>query len=314
MLGSAMRIISLIPSATEIVYLLGLQENLVARSHDSNFPEDALAKTIISSPTIGENLSSLEIDNAVRESVHSGRSLFHLDQKLLADLRPSLILTQELCKVCAPNFTEVKQAAKILARETTILSLEPESIEDMFENIMTVGEHTGRQRKAEEAVAGFREILGEVEAKTKDVLRPSVVMIEWMEPIMIAGHWVPEMVEKAGGRILLSKPHQKSREASWQEILDANPDILILAPCGFDMHRTKKEIGVFEEKKGWSELKAVRNQTVYLVDGDAYLTRSGPRLVQGTQILAKIFHPTIFGPPSLDEAENHVQQQRRAPT
>lgn len=309
-----MKIVSLIPSATEIVYLLDLQENLVARSHDSNFPGDALAKPVISAPTIGENLSSLEIDNAVRHSVHSGRSLFHLDQKLLADLSPSLILTQELCKVCAPSFTEVKQAAKILAGKTTILSLEPESIEDMFENIMTVGEHTGRQSQAQEAVARFREMLGEVEANTKNVSRPSVAMIEWMDPLMIAGHWVPEMVKKAGGRILLSKSRQKSRQVSWQEILDANPDILIFAPCGFDMQRTKKEIGVFEEKEGWSELKAVRNQTVYLIDGDAYLTRSGPRLVQGTQILAKIFHPTIFGPPSFNEAEKYVQQHRRAPT
>lgn len=302
-MDSDLRIVSLIPSATEIVYLLGLGQNLMARSDDSNFPEEALSKPVISEPAMAENLSSLEIDRAVKSSLHQGRSLFHLDKKMLSQLEPNLILTQELCNVCAPGFTEVKQAARILEDEVTILSLEPESIEDMLENILTVGEYTDRQIEAQRAVDDLREALYTVESKARTVSRPTVIMVEWLDPIMIAGHWVPEMVDKAGGKMILSQPYRKSRPAEWSEILNANPDILIFAPCGFDIQRTKKEIGLFKEKPGWSELKAVKNQRVYLVDGDAYLTRSGPRLIQGTQILARIFHPEIFGQPQAKEAE-----------
>lgn len=290
-----LRIISLIPSATEIVYLLGLGSKLVACSHDSDYPEDAASKAKITDTVISPNLTSQEIDRAVRKSLHQGRSLYHIDSELLRKLKPNLVLTQELCEVCAPSYTQVKGAVRILDSDIKLLSLEPESIKDMFENILTVGKYTGKELEAKNAVGLLRGRLHSVEQKVgKRREQPTVVIIEWLEPIMIAGHWVPEMVERAGGNMLLSKPAKKSRRVKWQEVLKADPDVLIFAPCGFSIKRTQKEVGMFEKKKGWLRLKAVKKNRVYLVDGDAYLTRSGPRLVTGVEILAGIMYPERF--------------------
>lgn len=302
-----MRIVSLIPSATEIVYLLGLQDRLVACSHDSNYPKDALSKPRVTDVCVPTGLTSYEIDRKVRNSLHHGRSLYHIDSKILRKTKPNLVLTQELCEVCAPSYTQIKKAVRILDSDVKLLSLEPESIEDVFENILTVGEYTGTEDKALQLVKDLNNRLYLIKEKTKrERKRPTVVIIEWLDPIMIAGHWVPEMVERAGGKMILSRPHQKSRRARWREVLTANPDILIFAPCGFDIKRTGKEVGMFKKKKGWSKLKTVKNGKVYLVDGDAYLTRSGPRLIQGVQILAKICHPELFGRVSEQEAVQYT--------
>lgn len=302
-MNQKLRIISLIPSATEIVYLLGLQDSLLACSHDSNYPKDALSKPKITDTDISPNLTSQEVDREVKKSLHRGRSLYHIDERLLKKINPNLVLTQELCGVCAPSFTQVRRAVKILDGEVKILSLEPESVDDMLQNILTIGRYTGRFSKARQIVARLRTQLHSIEEKVRRIRKkPKVVIIEWLEPIMITGHWVPEMVERAGGRMLLSKPRKKSHRASWREVLAANPDVLIFAPCGFDIKRTKKEMGVFTKKKGWLTLQSVKEGKVYLVDGDAYLTRSGPRLVDGVKILAKIFHPRVFEEPSPSEA------------
>jgi iron complex transport system substrate-binding protein len=298
-----LRIVSLIPSATEIVYKLGLGNALVARSHDSNYPPEALHKPVLSEPAIDVSGSSAEIDNAVRTSLHTGRSIFHVDQQKLAELKPDLILTQELCKVCAPSFTDVQNAAKILDGEAKIISLEPHSLEEMMENVALVGRMTGTTEKAEEEIKKMRARLDAVEEKVKNANMPSIAVIEWLEPLMTAGHWVPEMAERAGGKIVLSKTREKSKPVAWEQIAEADPDVLIVAPCGFDIARTRKEIGILKAMEEWEELSAVCNGRAWLVDGDAYLTRSGPRLVDGVEILAKILHPKIFGEPQKEEAE-----------
>jgi iron complex transport system substrate-binding protein len=300
------RIVSLIPSATEIVYLLGLGDNLVGRSHDSDYPTEVLEKKIVSEPNIQEKLNSLEIDKAVKNLLHKGTSVFHIDQRKLARLKPDLILTQELCQVCAPSFTEVKNAARILEGESKILSLEPACIADMLENIFLVAEHAGVKDSARAIVERLNYRLGSIPPKHKNLRKPKVVIVEWLNPVMIAGHWVPEMVEIAGGQILLSKKYEKSRYADWYEIVTANPDVLIFAPCGFNIERAKKEMYLFKYRTGWDNLKAVKNKQVYYVDGDAYFTRSGPRLVDGVEILAKIFHPLWFGYPQAHEAQSVV--------
>jgi iron complex transport system substrate-binding protein len=303
MKSQPLRIVSLIPSATEIVYLLGLGDFVVARSHDSNFPAAALNKPVVSQPSIPSNLTSRQIDDAVKQSLHTGTSLFHVDQKILQHSKPNLILTQELCAVCAPSFTQIKKAARILTAPVKLLSLEPNTVEDVFENILTVGAHTRKQSAAKKLVANLKHRVAEVERKTRGIDRPSAIVIEWLDPIMIAGHWVPQMVEKAGGKMLLSQPFHKSRKAFWQEILVADPDVLIFAPCGFSIDRAKREMEIFTSKPAWGRLRSVRGGKVYFVDGDAYFTRSGPRLVDGIEILAKIFHPNLFGAVSLSEAE-----------
>lgn len=296
------RIISLIPSATEIAYLLGLEDQLMARSHDSNYPVDALSKPVVSGPTIEVNGSSGDIDRSVRDAVHNGTSIFHLDQEALKSHRPSLILTQELCHVCAPDFTQVQQAVGILDGDVTLLSLEPETIDEMILNIRTVGEQTGRQTKAEHAINELRKDLSNVERLTSNVHRLTICVIEWLDPLMSAGHWVPEMVERAGGEMLLGKAREKSRYVMWSQIKEADPDLLIVAPCGFNISRTRREIHLLTSLEGWSDLKAVPEDRAWLVDGDAYLTRSGPRLVEGVKILAKLCHPEIFGEPAETEA------------
>ncbi|HYE22357.1 MAG TPA: cobalamin-binding protein [Verrucomicrobiae bacterium] len=297
------RIVSLIPSATEIVYLLGLGENLVGRSHDSNYPEEALKKKVISSPAIESNLNSLEIDKAVKNLLHQGTSVFHIDQKKLARLKPDIILTQELCKVCAPTFTQVHKAAKVLEGETKIISLEPHSIGDVFENIFQIAEHSGSNVNVRSIVERLKYRLDIVSTKHKNLRKPTVAIIEWLNPLMVSGHWVPEMVQLAGGQMVLSKPGDQSRYVDWYEVVSTNPDVIIFAPCGFDIERTKKEIYLFKYRSGWENLKAVKKQQVYYMDADSYLTRSGPRLVDGVEILSRIIHPNLFGYPKTYEAQ-----------
>lgn len=288
-----LRIVSLIPSATEIIYLLGLQKYLVARSAECNFPKDVLKKPVVVDCPVDEGMSSREIDQFFKNAGHQGRGFYHVDQKLLKKIKPNLILTQEFCEVCAIPFTQVKKAARFLKGDVNILSLEPQSIEDMFKNILTVGSFAGKLTKAQKEVLNLRKNLEIIKLKTSSLKKPSVIIIEWLSPIMIAGHWVPEMAQSAGAKMLLSKPFDKSRLVIWDEVLKADPDILIFAPCGFNTKRTKKEVGMFERKKSWKKLKAVKNKKVFIVDGDAYLTRSGPRLIKGVQILSKIFHPEV---------------------
>jgi len=286
-----LRIISLIPSATEIVYLLGLEKYLVGRSDDSNYPSKVNKVPAISFKTIGQNLTSLEIDNEVKNSLHQGRSLFHLDRKLLNELNPNLILTQELCRVCAIPLFEVKKAARILDSNTKIISLEPESIEDILDNILMIGEATQTLEKAHEIVQSLKKRMKKISLLSQtNPTYPTVIILEWMDPIMTPGHWVPEMVEKAGGKILLSRPLGKSEYVDWEEIVKADPDFLIFAPCGFTVKKTQEEFKAFKKKYDLTKLKAFKEKRAHILDGDAYFTRSGPRVIKGIEILSNIFH------------------------
>ncbi len=284
---NGLRIISLIPSATEIIYLLGLEKYLVGISNDSDYPSQTKHLPKVSFKTVNQDLSSLEIDKEVKSSLHKGRSLFHLDESLLKKLKPTLILTQELCKVCAIPFSEVKKASRILDGETRIISLEPESIEDIMENIFDVGKVTNSLEKAQVEVNKLKHRLSQLPKPTQKI--PTVIIIEWMDPIMTPGHWVPEMVELAGGSLLLSKKFGRSEYVEWEEIVKANPDYLIFAPCGFTVRKTKEEFKSFKEKYDLSKLKAYKNGNIHILDGDAYFTRSGPRVVKGIEILSELF-------------------------
>ncbi len=300
------RIVSLIPAATEILYLLGLEENIVGRSHDSDYPLDVKKKKIISTPNIKQNLSSLEIDKAVKNLIHQGSSVFHIDQKKLNRLKPDLILTQELCPVCAPTFTEVKQAARIMQHKTRVVSLEPHTLSDVFDNIALVAKEAGIADRARSVIERLKYRLENIPPRHKNIRKPTVVVIEWLNPLMVSGHWINDMVKIAGGNILLSQSGKKSRYVDWYEIVNADPEFIILAPCGFDIARAKKEIYLFKHRTGWDKLKAVKKKQIYYMDGDAYLTRSGPRLVDGAEILAKVFHPTWFGYPHPHDAEQVI--------
>lgn len=288
-----MRIVSLLPAATEMVCLLGLEKSLVGISDDSDYPKSVVKLPKVTAVTFDSNsLSSLEIDKKVKEAKHRGSSVFHIDRGLLSKLSPDLILTQELCPVCAPAFSDVEKAAKDVLKDTKIISLEPHSISDIFKNIKEVAKTT--KVSYEKNINSLKSRLSIVSKKVKGLNKPFVLVIEWLDPIMIAGHWVPEMVEKAGGKMLVAKKKERSRYIDWEEVVKLDPDIIIIAPCGFDIKRTMDEISLITNKKDYKELKAYKNKQIFLVDGNAYLTRPGPRIIDGVEILSEIIHPQFF--------------------
>ncbi len=285
-----MRIVSLVPSATEIVCALGLTDALVGISHDCDFPPEVLGKPVLSEAIIGLSEPSRAIEGRIRGVVHTGKSVYHLDETALARLAPDLILTQELCAVCAPSYTLVKQAAKLLDAEAKIVSLEPRGLGDVLDNILLVGELTRTAGRAQALVNQLRVRIEAVRAQAITA-RPRVVCLEWMDPIYVGGHWVPEMVDTAGGVDVLGRCGEPSYVVEWNEVTEAAPDVLVLMPCGFDLTRTRAEVGALTGRPGWNDIPAVRGERVFLTDASAYFNRPGPRLVDGLEILATAVHP-----------------------
>jgi iron complex transport system substrate-binding protein len=288
-----MRIVSLVPSATEITCALGLAEALVGISHDCDFPPDVLGKPVLSEAAITVAEPSGAIEGRIRGLVHAGRSVYHLAEEVLTRLAPDLILTQELCTVCAPSYSLVKRAAKLLDAEVKIVSLEPRSLGDVLDNILLVGELTGTTPRAHALVEQLEARIETVRG-CSIVHRPRVVCVEWMDPIYVGGHWVPEMVEIGGGLDVLGRRGEPSRAVGWDEVVAADPDILVLMPCGFDVMRTRAEMGALTTRPGWSELPAVRRGRVFLTDASSYFNRPGPRLIEGLEMLASVIHPVVF--------------------
>jgi len=301
---SSLRIASLLPSTTEILCALGLEENIVGITHECDFPKSIKNLPHLTASRIShETMSSAEIDHAVRSQLDGHGSIYDLNEKLLAELKPDIILTQELCEVCAVSYKTVQKAAKIFVADAKVISLEPNTIGDIFENIKTVGELCGVREKAKTVVADLENRLTQVGEKTKNLKnRPKVFMLEWLEPPFAPGHWTPEQVEIAGGICLLGEAGEKSKATTYERIFEEQPEILVLIPCGY---YTKDIVRQLEQTKfpaNWRELPAVKNENVWAMDASAYFSRPAPRVVDGTEILAKIFHPDIFGEPNNPEA------------
>ncbi len=293
-----MRIVSLLPSATEIVCALGLADMLVGVSHDCDFPPDIQGKPVLSEAIVGTAMPSGAIEDRIRGAIHKGKSVYHLDDRALARLDPDLILTQELCAVCAPSYTLVKQAAKLLDAETRIVSLEPHGLLDVLDNILLVGELTGTARRAETLVDRLRGRIEAVRVKAAEAAsRPRVACLEWLEPVYAGGHWVPEMVTIAGGLDVLGRRGEPSFAVEWETVTSARPEVLALMPCGFDVGRIRAEMDLLTARPGWLDLPAVQSGRVYLTDASSYFSRPGPRLADGLEILAAAIHPKIFGHP-----------------
>ncbi len=289
-----MRIASLLPSATEIVCALGLTDHLVGISHDCDYPPEIRSKPVLSEAIVTTALPSGVIDARIRAQIHKGKSVYHLDEAQLAALTPELILTQELCEVCAPSYTLVQEAAKVLEGEAKLVSLEPLGFADILDNILLVGELTGTQARAQALVTKLRIRIDRVKSKVSGLSTPRVICLEWLDPIFIAGHWVPEMVALAGGRDLLGRARQPSFVVGWDAVQEAAPEVVILMPCGFDIPRIRAEMGFLKDRPGWERLPAVRSKQVYLTDASSYFSRPGPRVVDGMEILATILHPEVF--------------------
>jgi iron complex transport system substrate-binding protein len=291
------RIASLLPSATEIVALLGLEANLVGRTHECDYPLTVEGVPVLTHADIhGAHLSSRDIDERVRASLggHQGSSIYGIEEDAWRTAAPDLVLTQELCDVCAVNYDRVVEAARLLEGDTTIISLEPRTLDEMLSNIRTVGEATGTSESAERAILSLQARLARLGVRSAELPKKRVVCIEWLDPIFCAGHWVAEQVSLAGGSEQLALAGEPSIRKSWEDVLASKPEVLILLPCGFDVSRTLSEISVLTNQPGWNEIPAVQTGEVYAVNGHAYFNRPGPRLVDGAELLAGLLHPTHF--------------------
>jgi iron complex transport system substrate-binding protein len=291
-----MNIVSLLPSATEIVCALGLEDRLVGVSHDCDWPPEVQEdRAVLSAAVVSGEQPSREIDQAVRERLHQGLSVYHLDDELLAKLEPDLILTQELCEVCAPSFDEVQQAARVLHGDVEVVSLEPTSLEDVLDTIRVVGHATGHTDRADDLIARLRTRIDRVRERAGLATdQPRTLAIEWLEPLFVGGHWVPEMIELAGGEAM-NVPGEPSEAIDWADVARFDPEAIAVMPCGFAPERTAEELDLLIEHELWPDLKAVKDDRVHVVHGSFYFNRPGPRLVDGVEVLASLMHPEEFG-------------------
>ncbi|MFE4257766.1 ABC transporter substrate-binding protein [Streptomyces sp. NPDC056883] len=294
-----MRIVSLLPAATDIVAELGLAADLVGRTHECDWPPAAVASVpvVTRAEFAAEELSSREISEAVGGAAHSGSSLYTLDTAALAALAPDLVLTQDLCDVCAVSYEGVSRAVRVLDGGARVLSLEPRTLDDVLDCLVTVGELLGVRERAERRRTELRARLDEVRRLTAGRPGPRVVAIEWLDPLWPAGHWVPEQITCAGGEPLLAAPGEHTKPMTWDAVRAARPDVVLLLPCGFPPERTLRERDLLTSLPGWNELPAVRAGEVWVLDGPAYFNRPGPRVVRGAEVLAHVLHGVRAGEP-----------------
>lgn len=299
-----MRIVSLLPSATEVICQLGLEGELVGVTHECDYPPSVRRLPKVTRTLIPAAATSREIDSLVRERLRTERALYTLDVPLLAELQPDLIVTQALCDVCAVAESEVNAAACSLPGPPRVINLGPTSLGEVFDCLRIVGDAAGIAERAELAIAQLRERVAAVAARTEKVAyRPRVVVLEWIDPPFSSGHWSPELVRLAGGAEVVGTAGERSRTIGWQQIVAAAPEAMLIACCGFDVERTRADLPILRDYPGWSDLPCVRSGRVYLVDGSAYFSRPGPRLVDSLEILAHALHPDLHPlPPGLPAA------------
>ena len=293
---AARRIVSFLPSATEMVYALGLGDQLMGITHECDYPPEAKTKPIVVSAVLPtESMSQREIDVAVTERLRSGLSLYQVDEALVRDIAPDLILTQDLCQVCAPSGNEVTRLLKSLSSKPQVLWLTPKSLDQIFENVRELGRATDRLDLAEQLIAEGNARLEQIAAVTRALAhRPRAFCMEWMDPIYCCGHWVPEMIRIAGGIDELGREGTDSVRISWDDVVRWAPEVLIVMPCGFHMEKAAEQARRLFSYPGWCDLPAVQQGRVYAVDANSYFARPGPRVVEGTELLAHLLHPDHF--------------------
>lgn len=284
-----------------MAYALGLADSIVGITHECDYPPEVKTKPVVVRNVLPiETMTQAEIDRAVAERMGSGQSLYQIDEQLLCELAPDLILTQDLCQVCAPSGNEVSQVINALPKAPQVLWLTPQSLDEIFENIRQLGTATDRVAQAEALIDDCRARLAQLARRTKTVSHtPRVFCMEWLDPVFASGHWVPELVKIAGGVDELGKERGESVRVPWDEIVKWAPEVLIIMPCGFNLQQTMKQTwDVFgrQTRMPFFDLPAVRNNRVYAVDANSYFARPGPRVVEGAELLAKIIHPELFDP------------------
>jgi iron complex transport system substrate-binding protein len=281
-----MRIVSLVPHATELLFALGLGDDVVAVTHECDHPAQALELPRVTKDRLPPGLTAAEIDAAVRASVAGENTIYELDTELLHELEPDLIVTQELCPVCAVSYDEVVREAEQIESCPKVIALDPKTIGETMSDIRTIAAATGTRDAALDLVARQRARIDRVRVAVKDADRPSVVAIEWFDPVFVAGHWTPQLIELAGGVDMLGFPGEHSEQMSWEAVAAAQPDVVVCMPCGYDAQRSLAEAQQFAEP-----LRSVGARRVVAVDAAAYFSRPGPRLVEGLELLAHVLHP-----------------------
>jgi iron complex transport system substrate-binding protein len=293
---SDIRIVSLIASATEIVCALGLQDSLVGRSHECDYPDTVKLLPQCTAPKFRTSGTSREIDRQVKAVVQEALSVYLVDSDKLRDLAPTHIITQSQCEVCAVSLRDVEIAVcKLVESRPVLVSLQPDSLSDVWDDIYRVGAALSAAGQAEELVARLRASMGEIAAAAREIeRRPRVACIEWIDPLMSTGNWMPELVEMAGGVNLFGESGKHSPWMEWQDLVAADPDLIVITPCGFDIPRTLEETDLLTRRREWSDMKAVRTGRVFVGDGNQFFNRPGPRLLETVEILAELFHPGRF--------------------
>lgn len=294
-----MRIVSLLPSATEIVCELGLGDKLVGVTHECDYPPFVLGLPKVTKTLIPHHATSREIDSLVRERLRTQRALYTLDFPVLERLQPDLIVTQALCDVCAVAEAEVREAACSLPGRPRVVNLEPTRLEEVFGSLHQVAEAAGVPERAEAAVARLRRRVEIVAERSRGIQhRPRVVLLEWIDPPFCSGHWSPELIRLAGGIEVIGREGEPSRTTPWQAIRFADPDVLVIACCGFSVERTLHDVPILKAYPGFDQMTCVAKERVYVVDGSAYFSRPGPRLVDSLEILAHALYPEVHPLPT----------------
>lgn len=289
-----MKIVSFLPSATEILYELGVQDQIKAVTHECNYPVQAKSKPrVIHIPFDPNKMSSQEIDKKVVNLVQTGQDIYILDEQILKNANPDVIIYQGICEVCSPYTREINRAVTLLGEKLKVITLDPKNLDDILQNVNELGVLVKKQDKAKNIVAKLQKRIDYIK-NTKMSSKPKVLCIEWLDPLYTAGHWVPQMVDIAGGINGISSTGEKSRRMEINEIVKFDPDIIILMPCGFDLLRTIIEYEKLLENEKWRKLRAVIQGQVYAVNANEYFSKPGPRTVTGLEIVAKIIHPDTF--------------------
>jgi len=289
------RIVSFLPSATELIYEFGKEELLFGVTHECKYPQEAMRKSqVISSEIDSEILSSKEINNKTCKLLTEGKNIFNLNEKNLIKANPDLIISQGMCEVCAAYTNQVNRALEILPKKAQIYTMDPHNLKEILATVTNLGVILQEDEKADKIRKNLESHISEI-TKTAYTKKPKVLAIEWIEPFFTAGHWIPEMIEYAGGINLISKKEEHSRKISFNEISESDPDIIILMPCGFNVERTTVEYNkILKNDKEWNQLRAIKSKNLFVVDANSFFSKPSIRTITGLEILAKIIHPEKF--------------------
>lgn len=292
-----MRIVSLLPSTTEIICELGFEDQLVGRSHECDQPESIKDLPALTDSSVKNTGNSAEIDQNIKSLLENGLSIFNVNAELLAEIKPDIVFTQDHCEVCAVSLDDVKSAVrKTCSKDTEVVSLSPANLSEVYQSFKIIGQTLDAEAKANQLVEELKLRMEIIRNTVIGEPVKRVACLEWIDPLMTGGNWIPELLEIVGAEYLLSEPGKHSPWIQWDDVVAENPDVILVMPCGYDIDQTTDEIHLLTQKENWTSIKAVQNNEVYILDGNRYFNRPGPSIFESTRILAEILHPNLFKP------------------